>query len=226
MGEETDYFKESLGSRSRSQSSDQLVCRFYVQNKCLKGDTCSYSHDLMRTVEDDAALLLQESNSPTHSSSSRISSSVSNTLSWGGTCSICLQAVLAEGRRFGLLPLCNHMFCLDCILAWRQRSSCASRESARRCPVCRIPSYFVIPSNRFFTGEPKRKRVHEYLTFLSQKPCMYYSATAETELCPYGSYCFFQHRHPPANFSLNEEEIMEKKIVLVFTASAPPSFIS
>jgi hypothetical protein len=147
----------------------------------------------------------------------RIDTCTSTSLA-GGTCSICLQSVLAEGRRFGLLPLCNHLYCLDCILAWRHRSS-VSRESARRCPMCRIASFFVIPSNRFFTGDSKRKRVQEYLAFLAQRPCMYYSETAETELCPYGSLCFFHHRS--ANLLGNDDEgqQMERKIELVYTAS-------
>ena len=137
--------------RSRAFSCDQ-VCRFFVQKKCLRGDLCPFSHDL--SVDPDA---IQES-----------ACGCSMEESASLACGICLQSVLAEGRRFGLLPRCAHVFCLDCITAWRNRSGTkqVSRESARLCPICRIPSFFIIPSYRFVTGESKRRRVEEYLDLL------------------------------------------------------------
>jgi E3 ubiquitin-protein ligase makorin len=203
MAEGNEKTNTSGRSRSHSSVSSDQVCRFFVRNKCLRGDSCPYSHDLTvdESLRDEEGRNEQQIDSPTSSC----------------VCAICLQSVLAEGRRFGLLPLCNHLFCLDCILAWRHRSS-VSRESARRCPMCRVPSYFVIPSNRFFTGDPKRRRVQEYLEFLAQKPCMYYSESAETELCPYGCVCFFHHRNSP------NLDTMETKIRLVYTKNNQEGF--
>ena len=188
--------------RSRAFSCDQ-VCRFFVQKKCLRGDQCPFSHDLsVEPVDED-------------SGSCCVSGEDTQ------ACGICLQSVLAEGRRFGLLPRCAHVFCLDCITAWRNRSrTVVSRESARLCPICRIPSYFVIPSYRFVAGEPKRRRVEEYLALLAERPCMYYSASAHTELCPYGPLCFFRHQAPAA------PDLLREKVRLVYTdgcAVWPPS---
>ena len=177
------------GERSRSWQSaveEVQVCRFFVQNKCLRGDSCPYSHDLDDVVCDDPC------------NGCDISSK-------GVTCGICLQSVWVEGRRFGLLPRCSHAFCLDCIMEWRNKSRC------KKCPLCRIPSFFVIPSCRFVSSlDLKKKRVEEYLTFLSERPCIYYSAT---ELCPYGDMCFFKHSCPQVQF-------LEGKVGLVFTDGA------
>ena len=37
-------------------------------------------------------------------------------------CGICFEVVLDKPReqRFGILPNCNHCFCLECIRKWRQ----------------------------------------------------------------------------------------------------------
>ena len=197
-------------SRAASASCDDLVCRFFIQNKCLRGDACPYSHDLTTVFDsiDECVSDIPETDSCKNYQ-----------------CSICLQSVLVEGRRFGLLPRCNHLFCLDCILAWRNRvssKSTISRESARRCPLCRIPSYFVIPSNRFYTGDRKKSRVVEYLEFLSCKPCRYYSESAETELCPYGKVCFFHHRSE--DHLEQPDELIQQKINLVYTDGSQSVF--
>lgn len=172
------HMNGSKGVRDRSVSFSDQVCRFFVQDKCLKGDLCSFSHDLTQSSPEEP------------STSAHVPSPVESSDS---CCSICLQHIYIEGKRFGLLPRCNHLFCLDCILSWRAKSAqCAStRPLAKQCPVCRIPSYFVIPSVRHYAGDLKTKRAIEYLNFLSQKPCRYFSDSAN--ICPYGEYCFFFH---------------------------------
>ena len=202
----------SFSSTSTASSSDP-VCRFFLLNKCLRGDACPFSHDL--TID------------PNHNDDDE-EAPATVCAPCDLSCSICLQAVLVEGRRFGLLPRCNHLFCLDCILAWRNRvngSSVVSRESARRCPLCRIPSFFVIPSNRFFVGESKLRRVNEYLEFLSGKPCRYYSEAAEKELCPYGPMCFFHHRSSPLSGGEHQSGL-EAKLKLVYTDGSQDVFIN
>jgi len=175
-------------SRSWQLSSEEIqVCRFFVQNKCLRGDACPYSHDLTVEGEHDA-------------------DDVCDSSSKGTICGICLQPVWVEGRRFGLLPRCSHAFCLDCIMEWRNRSRC------KKCPLCRIPSFFVIPSCRFVSSiDLKKKRVEEYLAFLADRPCIYYQAT---ELCPYGDMCFFRHG---GKRDSEDERIVRAKVGLVFT---------
>jgi hypothetical protein len=186
----------SWSSASSAPGTSGQVCRFFVQNKCLRGDSCPFSHDL--TVEADA------------DPSDDMSLSIENHSGAGAaTCGICLQSVLAEGRRFGLLPNCAHVFCLDCIKAWRNKSRC------RKCPMCRISSLFVIPSYRFYSGlDTKRCRVVEYLRFLGERPCIYYSAT---HLCPYGQLCFFKHSDPTEDVCS-----FEAKVRLVYADETGP----
>ena len=177
----------------------EQVCRFFIQNKCLKGDLCQYSHDLTPS---------ELTNSEHNTCSGSPQDSICET-----PCSICLQPVISEGKRFGLLPRCNHVFCLDCILSWRAKSASdpINRQCAKLCPVCRIPSYFVIPSPKHFRGNLKLKRAIEYLTFLAQKPCRYFSESANIEICPYGPLCFFHHHY---SYTL---PVGDEKISLVFT---------
>ena len=168
--------KERTRSWSSTSCEDVQICRFFIQNKCLRGDSCPFSHDLtVEAIDEPSCCDLEQ---PSHAAAS-------------ATCGICLQSVLVEGRRFGLLPKCSHTFCLDCIKAWRNKSKC------RKCPICRISSVFVIPSCRFFSfPDTKRRRIEEYLKFLSERPCIYYSAT---HLCPYGQLCFFKHQESEAH---------------------------
>lgn len=179
---EEDCFESS---RERSFSCDQ-VCRFFISNKCLRGSSCPYSHDLTPDCDH------HEEDDP------------GATIGVDESCSICLQSILIEGKRFGLLPQCTHVFCLDCIATWR--SSSPNHELSRKCPVCRISSFFLIPSPRFFVGELKRKRVYEYLKFLASKPCRY-----PIEICPYGPICFFNHQSSTGKCTI------EQKAQLVFT---------
>ncbi len=43
---------------------------------------------------------------------------------------MCLEPVLSKAapgdRRFGLLPGCDHPFCLGCIRSWRQKTDSAA----------------------------------------------------------------------------------------------------
>lgn len=38
------------------------------------------------------------------------------------TCGICFEIIIEKSKgekRFGILPNCNHIFCLECIRKWR-----------------------------------------------------------------------------------------------------------
>eukprot|EP01047_Picozoa_sp_COSAG01_P004611 COSAG01_NODE_153_length_23909_cov_32.542018_7_plen_128_part_00 len=55
--------------------------------------------------------------------------------------------------RFGILPSCNHVFCLECIRAWRTNSETYGSDAVRVCPICRVEScdIFIIPTPVTFT---------------------------------------------------------------------------
>jgi hypothetical protein len=123
---------------------------------------------------------------------------------------ICMEYVLESGRRFGILNACDHTFCLGCIRHWRSRAH-DKRENGRACPLCRVDSFYVVPSDRLVT-DPDRKDAliqvrsrhllrspslswmltlaQVYRGKLSAIPCAHFSETGE---CPFGSSCFYKH---------------------------------
>ncbi len=93
------------------------------------------------------------------------------------TCGICFEVVWEkEGRetRFGILPNCNHCFCLECIRRWRQAKQ-FDNKIIRSCPECRTCSDFVCPSS-FWVDNPKEKQelITKYKKALAEKDCKYF----------------------------------------------------
>jgi E3 ubiquitin-protein ligase makorin len=77
----------------------------------------------------------------------------------GLQCGICLETPYEAGIKFGILPNCVHVFCLDCIRSWRTNSDTFGSDAVRVCPVCRVESYFVVPCERFVdNSDPARKQ--------------------------------------------------------------------
>lgn len=94
------------------------------------------------------------------------------------TCGICYETVLdktsREKQRFGILPNCNHVFCVQCIRTWRQAKN-FDTKATRSCPVCRKTSDFICPSNFWVeTQEEKNKLIEDYKSALREKHCKYY----------------------------------------------------
>ena len=77
----------------------------------------------------------------------------------GLQCGICLETPYEAGIKFGILPNCVHVFCLDCIRSWRTNTDAFGSDAVRVCPVCRVESYFVVPCERFVdNSDPARKQ--------------------------------------------------------------------
>lgn len=88
-------------------------------------------------------------------------------------CNVCLERILSKPKpsecKFGLLPECDHAFCLSCIRNWRNSAPTSgidinnNSNTVRSCPVCRKLSYFVIPSAIwYFTKEEKQEIIDNY----------------------------------------------------------------
>ena len=115
-------------------------------------------------------------------------------------CAVCLDAVIGSSgdsilpRRFGILPNCTHVFCLDCIRGWRKSDIAevsSTKEFARACPVCRTESGFIVPSRYFVSEKMRRYRlVATYKASLKRIPCKYFSSSGS---CPFGSSCHYLH---------------------------------
>jgi len=164
---------ETMAGKSRDQAMkpDASICPFHKQGYCRFGKSCKLVHAGTdeKTVEEKEVEESRELE-----------------------CGICFSRVLEKSSRFGLLLGCNHSFCLDCIRSWRQNeTSQFNIEAVRRCPICRVPSYFIVPSNRLLL-EPSRKRevVNEYLRNMRSKACRYFK---EQGSCPFGTSCFYGH---------------------------------
>ncbi|XP_034252340.1 probable E3 ubiquitin-protein ligase makorin-1 [Thrips palmi] len=113
-------------------------------------------------------------------------------------CGVCFEVVVdknpASEQRFGILPNCNHCFCLACIRKWRQAKQ-FENKIIRACPECRVTSDFVCPSMYWVdTKEEKDKLINAYKSALSNKQCKYFKQGRGK--CPFGNKCFYLHAYP------------------------------
>lgn len=108
-------------------------------------------------------------------------------------CAICFESPAAKGRKFGLLRNCAHTFCLECVRSWRGPENVESFGTAvRSCPVCRVESYVIIPSDVFEADpEEKEKMMESYRGKMSRIPCKHFNF-GEGE-CPFGTKCHYGH---------------------------------
>lgn len=113
------------------------------------------------------------------------------------TCGICFDTIMEKSgreKRFGILPNCSHIFCLECIRKWRQAKQ-FEHKITRSCPECRVSSDFVCPSAFWVeTKEEKDKLLNEYRSALGIKDCKYFKKGDGK--CPFGNKCFYKHALP------------------------------
>ena len=112
-------------------------------------------------------------------------------------CGICLEPVIGAdrpGRRFGLLTGCTHGFCLECIREWRGRTDMPA-ATVRSCPLCRVLSFYVVPSERFVADTARKAKVHAaFLAENKRMPCRNWDLGRGS--CAFGSSCHFAHLLP------------------------------
>jgi len=108
-------------------------------------------------------------------------------------CGICFSDVTDS---FGLLDGCDHAFCLECIRGWREKGlEGGASETVRRCPVCRIPCFLVIPSPiKPRDAASKQGVVSTYKASLRKIPCRHFQ-NGRGE-CPFGTSCLYAHLLP------------------------------
>ena len=108
-------------------------------------------------------------------------------------CVICLEKVLGNNKKFGLLENCAHVFCLECIRDWRSTyDKKITKTHFRTCPICRENSYLVIPSTRMiFDGEMKEKLIEDYTDYIAEIPCTHFNKGKG--YCPFQNSCFYAH---------------------------------
>lgn len=162
------------------------ICPFFLEGQCKYGDKCWNYHPPAVTEVPGDA-----------------------------ECCVCLQKIKANNKQFGLLLGCPHVFCLPCIREWRGRLD-LSREVVRSCPVCRVPSYYILPSSTLVLHyQEKMALAEDYKKHLGGIPCRYFNF-GEGD-CPFGSSCFYDHRYksgkkwvpPPPQFVCDEDGIWQ-----------------
>jgi len=157
------------------------MCKFFKNGSCRYGDRCQYSHAMEKFDQEKSEMDLFEK-------------SASEDLE----CGICLEVVMKNGDgRFGILTGCDHAFCLKCIKNWRSSDMSqkeSSKQLVRKCPLCREPSFFVIPCDRLMR-DPARKQalVAEYQSAMKNIHCRYFDRGRGE--CPFGTSCFYSHQY-------------------------------
>lgn len=160
-----------------------MICPFLLKSGFCRYETCSYAHgelcELCGKFCLDPLDPQQQKNHEkeciaAHEKEMEIAFSIQR--SKEKICGICFDIVWEkDGReqRFGILPNCNHCFCLECIRKWRKAKF--DNKIIRSCPECRVCSDFVCPSSFWVdNSEEKEKLISKYKNALSEKDCKYF----------------------------------------------------
>ncbi|XP_034550772.1 makorin, ring finger protein, 4 [Notolabrus celidotus] len=109
------------------------------------------------------------------------------------TCGICMEIVYDKtdpgSRTFGILPNCNHSYCLQCIMTWRKTKDLGP-DTVKTCPQCRVRSAFYMPHKYWVEGPEKERLIAAFKDKFSKKSCSYYS---RHRCCPFKTECLYRH---------------------------------
>lgn len=190
---------------SNSEGSDKKFCPYMEHSgRCEYDSECPYIHGDMCEFcgksclhPEDEEQRKQHHNEciKQHELDMELSFAVAR--SKDKVCGVCMEVVMEKSpgeQRFGILPNCNHCFCLACIRKWRQAKQ-FDNKIIRACPECRVTSDFVCPSVYWVdTKEEKEKLIQEYKVAMSVKNCKYFNSGIGK--CPFGNKCFYLHAYP------------------------------
>ncbi|XP_068996674.1 makorin, ring finger protein, 4 [Embiotoca jacksoni] len=109
------------------------------------------------------------------------------------TCGICMDKVYEKSdtrkQVFGILPNCNHSFCLECIMSWRKTKDLGP-DVVKTCPQCRVRSAFYVPNKYWVEGQEKETVIASFKEKFSNRMCSYY---ARYRPCPFRTECLYRH---------------------------------
>ncbi|XP_022081162.1 probable E3 ubiquitin-protein ligase makorin-1 isoform X2 [Acanthaster planci] len=187
------------------QHAEDLLCPFALQGTCRYGENCKFLHGEVCDMCGSACLIINDPVQNKHHRELCLAAhekSMQEAFAFQHSkdvqCCICMEVVLekspAKERKFGLLSNCNHPYCLSCIRKWRSAKQ-YEKKVVRACPICRIASPFVTPSDFWVDNAEEKKTVLEkYKEALSKKECKYFKQGSGT--CPFGAECFYLHAYP------------------------------
>jgi len=184
------------------EEAESQLCPFSLMEECRYGENCAYVHGLL------CDMCMQPILHPSHEAQRRhhqkscmqqheaeMEQAFAVAKSRDRTCGICMEVVVDKmpktEARFGIMPNCNHCFCLSCLRKWRQAKQ-FENKIIRACPECRQTSDYICPSKYWMdTPEEKEKLFEEYRANLVKKECKYFNK-GQGE-CPFGNKCFYRH---------------------------------
>ncbi|XP_057730382.1 E3 ubiquitin-protein ligase makorin-like isoform X3 [Arachis stenosperma] len=182
-------------SSAAAMLDENLFCEFDAAN-CTSGDKCTKIHGILCLYCRKPCL--HPTNLEQRSNHTKICKEKAEIMknSQDIECSVCLERVLRKPRpsqrKFGLLPECDHPFCLDCIIRWRSMAP----TNAMDCPVCRKHSSFYVQSDIWYaTKEEKQAIIDNYKANCKLIDCKYFKFG--TRQCPHGSSCMYKHAVKP-----------------------------
>ncbi|XP_029291885.1 makorin, ring finger protein, 4 [Cottoperca gobio] len=112
------------------------------------------------------------------------------------TCGICMDKVYEKldprTHVFGILPNCDHAFCLQCIMTWRKTKDLGP-DVVKTCPQCRVRSAFYVPHKHWVEGREKESVIAAFKDKFSKRRCTYYTRYG---CCPFKTECLYQHDKP------------------------------
>ncbi|CAJ1085306.1 makorin%2C ring finger protein, 4 [Xyrichtys novacula] len=126
------------------------------------------------------------------------------------TCGICMEVVYEKTdpktHMFGILPNCNHAYCLHCIMTWRKTKDLGP-DTVKTCPQCRVRSAFYVPHKYWVEGQEKDSVIAAFKRKFSKKSCTYYS---RHRYCPFRAECLYRHdkdsRHGSYQYPVDDED--------------------
>ncbi|KAK9515413.1 hypothetical protein VZT92_026062 [Zoarces viviparus] len=140
------------------------------------------------------------------------------------TCGICMDKVYEKTdpskHVFGILPNCNHSFCLQCIMTWRKTKD-LGLDVVKSCPQCRVRSAFYVPNKHWVEGSAKERLIAAFKEKFSKKRCNYYT---RYRCCPFKTECLYRHdKHAPRGslqYSTEDEDYDDVDLINLFVAMA------
>ncbi len=113
------------------EEAQSQLCPFSIMDVCRYGENCAYTHGLMCDMCDQPILHPDHEAQRNHHKKvcmrqheAEMEQAFAVAKSKDKTCGICMEVIVEKSpkteARFGIMPNCNHCFCLACLRKWRQ----------------------------------------------------------------------------------------------------------
>lgn len=175
-----------LGTKRMEVLQRKYICMQYYRKQKCSFIECNYAHIVNQNIAqnyycrmgihcyDNQCIFIHDTEKDYNIQSETI-------------CGICHDEIKNTEKRFGLLQNCNHIYCLDCIKTYRsgKLNSSISLSNRLKCPICRIPSRYILPSNYNLKGDHKQKNFAKFIKNRKEKPCKYGISCSRINTCPF-----------------------------------------